>query len=112
VLRINEPIAQLAVKADRDSKALNIVKIIMHSAVGLSSLDLYNIKTTLHELLMDKNIDMLCGMKGFPKYVVFPITAIACDCLTLSISPENCPDPQHAMSTRVNPVSRKQCKAI
>jgi hypothetical protein len=80
----------------------------MHSAVGLSSLDLYNIKTTLHELLMDKNIDMLCGTK----YVVFPITAIACDCLTLSISPENCPDPQHAMSTTVNPVSRKQCKAI
>lgn len=49
----------------------------MHSAVGLSSLDLYNIKTTLHELLMGKNIDMLCGMKGVPKYVVFPITAIA-----------------------------------
>jgi hypothetical protein len=45
----------------------------MHSAVGLSSLDLYNIKTTLHELLMGKNIDMLCGMKGVPKYVVWQL---------------------------------------
>jgi hypothetical protein len=61
VLRINEPFAQLAVKADRDSKALNIVKIFMHSAVGLSSLDLYNIKTTLHELLMDKKLTCSVG---------------------------------------------------